>query len=58
MTSQSTLLRKIISAFQFAGAYFISFVLIAFAISKFFNAQFQSSLMRNFKFITTVAICL
>lgn len=41
MGSPSTSSLKIIKAAQFIGAYFISFVLVAFAISKFFNAQFQ-----------------
>ena len=41
MSPKLNVLRKLHNAAQIIGVYFISFVLIAFAISKFFNAQFQ-----------------
>ena len=41
MMSQSVFFRRIVDAAKFIGVYFIAFVLIAFAVSKFFNAQFQ-----------------
>jgi hypothetical protein len=41
MSYTLNILRKLQNVAQFIGIYFVSFVLIAFAISKFFNAQFQ-----------------
>lgn len=41
MKAQKATFNKIIGVAQFIGIYFISFVLIAFATSKFFGAQFQ-----------------
>lgn len=41
MSQKSTILQKVIALLQFLGIYFISLVMIAFATSKFFDAQFQ-----------------
>lgn len=37
----SPLIKKSLNIAQFIGIYFVSLVMIAFAVSKFFNAQFQ-----------------
>lgn len=41
MSEKKPFLRKALTLLQFLGIYFISLVMIAFATSKFFDAQFQ-----------------